>query len=121
MRSIKKNPITSIVNNFFVDSPLPSNITYMCNLGSLLGAIFVLQIASGIFLACIPVPNTSFAFYRKMVIIIILVLILMIIKSTRYCRYTTNPPYTSLKIPKNFPAAENPSFNQPPIMSGKKF
>jgi ubiquinol-cytochrome c reductase cytochrome b subunit len=62
MRSIKKNPITSIVNNFFVDSPLPSNITYMWNFGSLLGATLVLQIATGIFLAMHYVPNTGLAF-----------------------------------------------------------
>jgi len=62
MRAVKKNPVTSIVNSFFIDSPLPSNITYMWNFGSLLGATLVLQIATGIFLAMHYVPNTGLAF-----------------------------------------------------------
>lgn len=62
MRAVKKNPVTSIVNSFFIDSPLPANITYMWNFGSLLGATLVLQIATGIFLAMHYVPNTGLAF-----------------------------------------------------------
>ena len=62
MRAVKKNPVTSIVNSFFIDSPLPANITYMWNFGSLLGATLILQIATGIFLAMHYVPNTGLAF-----------------------------------------------------------
>lgn len=62
MRAVKKNPVTSLVNSFFIDSPLPSNITYFWNFGSLLGATLILQIVSGIFLAMHYVPNTGLAF-----------------------------------------------------------
>jgi len=62
MRPIKTNILTSIFNDFFVDSPMPSNISYMWNFGSLLGATLALQIATGVTLAMHYCPNTDLAF-----------------------------------------------------------
>lgn len=62
MRAVKKNPVLNLVNTFFIDSALPSNITYFWNFGSLLGATLILQLASGIFLSMHYVANTSLAF-----------------------------------------------------------
>jgi ubiquinol-cytochrome c reductase cytochrome b subunit len=52
MKIIKKNPILFLVNEFAIDSPLPSNINYLYNFGSLLALVLGLQILTGIFLAC---------------------------------------------------------------------
>ena len=62
MRPIKTNVLTSIFNDFFVDSPMPTNISYMWNFGSLLGATLILQIATGVTLAMHYCPNTDLAF-----------------------------------------------------------
>lgn len=62
MRVVKRNPLLSLVNSFFIDSPLPSNISYMWNFGSLLGLTLVLQIATGVTLAMHYIPNTDLAF-----------------------------------------------------------
>lgn len=62
MRAVKRNPLLSLVNSFFIDSPLPSNISYMWNFGSLLGLTLVLQIATGVTLAMHYIPNTDLAF-----------------------------------------------------------
>jgi ubiquinol-cytochrome c reductase cytochrome b subunit len=40
-----------IVNTFVIDSPTASNISYVYNIGSILGLILVIQIITGIFLA----------------------------------------------------------------------
>jgi hypothetical protein len=37
MKITKKNPIFNIMNDFLIDSPLPLNISYFWNFGSLLG------------------------------------------------------------------------------------
>jgi ubiquinol-cytochrome c reductase cytochrome b subunit len=47
----KKNNILSIGNTYLVDSPLPSNLTYNYNYGSLLGVSLVIQIITGVTLA----------------------------------------------------------------------
>ncbi|RYE15492.1 MAG: hypothetical protein EOP34_03045 [Rickettsiales bacterium] len=62
MRPIKTNVLTGIFNDFFVDSPMPTNISYMWNFGSLLGATLALQIATGVTLAMHYCPNTDLAF-----------------------------------------------------------
>ena len=62
MRPIKTNVLTGIFNDFFVDSPMPTNISYMWNFGSLLGATLLLQIATGVTLAMHYCPNTDLAF-----------------------------------------------------------
>ena len=62
MRILKKNSILSIFNNYLYDSLLPQNLSYMYNLGSILGILFIIQIISGIFLAMYYVPNINMAF-----------------------------------------------------------
>jgi len=62
MRLLKTHPVLSIANDFFIDSPLPSNITYLWNFGSLLGLCLVLQIVTGVTLGMHYAPSTSLAF-----------------------------------------------------------
>lgn len=62
MKLIKTHPVLSIANSFFIDSPLPSNITYLWNFGSLLGLCLVIQIVTGVTLAMHYAPSTSLAF-----------------------------------------------------------
>lgn len=62
MKFVKRNPILSLVNDFFIDSPLPANITYFWNTGSLLGVVLVIQILTGVTLAMHYTPNTLYAF-----------------------------------------------------------
>jgi ubiquinol-cytochrome c reductase cytochrome b subunit len=62
MKIIKKNPILYLVNEFAIDSPLPSNINYLYNFGSLLALVLGLQILTGIFLAMHYTPNIDYAF-----------------------------------------------------------
>ena len=57
------NPVRGLVNTLVVDSPLPSNLTYMWNFGSILGLVLVIQIVTGVFLAMNYVPDTDLAFY----------------------------------------------------------
>ena len=51
MKIIKKNPILYLVNEFAIDSPLPSNINYLYGFGSLLALVLGIQILTGLFLA----------------------------------------------------------------------
>jgi ubiquinol-cytochrome c reductase cytochrome b subunit len=51
MRLLKSNKLLSIVNSYVVDSPQPSNLSYMWNFGSLLATCLGLQIVTGIILA----------------------------------------------------------------------
>jgi ubiquinol-cytochrome c reductase cytochrome b subunit len=51
MKITKTNPILSILNEFLIDSPAPSNLTYMWNFGSLLGLNLGLMIITGVLLA----------------------------------------------------------------------
>lgn len=62
MKILKTHPVLSIANDFFIDSPLPSNITYLWNFGSLLGLCLVIQIVTGVTLAMHYAPSTSLAF-----------------------------------------------------------
>lgn len=62
MKVIKRNPILNIANSFIVDSPLPSNISYLWNYGSLLGLCLVIQIITGVILAMNYIPNIKLAF-----------------------------------------------------------
>ena len=56
------NPVRGIVNSLVVDSPLPSNLTYLWGFGSILGLALVVQIVTGVFLAMHYVPDTELAF-----------------------------------------------------------
>lgn len=45
-----------------MDSPQPANLSYLWNLGSLLGICLIIQILTGIFLAMHYTPNVDLAF-----------------------------------------------------------
>ena len=62
MRAWKNHPILKLLNDYVVDAPTPSNISYLWNFGSLLGLCLVLQILTGIFLAMHYTPNVEMAF-----------------------------------------------------------
>ena len=59
---MKLNPYLRIVNNVLVDSSAPSNLSYFWNFGSLLGLCLIIQIFTGIILACHYTPEISLAF-----------------------------------------------------------
>jgi ubiquinol-cytochrome c reductase cytochrome b subunit len=56
------NPLFNLFNGIVVDSPLPSNISYLYNSGSLLGIVLVIQMMSGLLLGMHYVPNILLAF-----------------------------------------------------------
>lgn len=62
MRLLKSNKLLSIVNSYVVDSPQPSNLSYMWNFGSLLATCLGLQLVTGIILAMHYTPNVDLAF-----------------------------------------------------------
>jgi ubiquinol-cytochrome c reductase cytochrome b subunit len=62
MRILKQNPILRLVNSYVIDSPQPTNISYLWNFGSLLALCLGLQIVTGIFLAMHYTPHVDFAF-----------------------------------------------------------
>jgi ubiquinol-cytochrome c reductase cytochrome b subunit len=62
MKLLKRNSFLSIVNSYLIDSPQPSNISYMWNFGSLLGICLVIQIATGVTLAMHYTPTIDLAF-----------------------------------------------------------
>ena len=62
MKITKKNSLLKIVNDFLIDSPLPLNISYFWNFGSLLGLNLVILIISGLSLAMHYTPNILLAF-----------------------------------------------------------
>jgi len=62
MRYVKEHPVLSVANSFLVDSPLPANISYLWNTGSLLGMVLIIQIATGVTLAMHYTPHTALAF-----------------------------------------------------------
>ena len=62
MRILKTHPILKLVNSYVVDSPQPSNISYMWNMGSLLALCLIIQIITGITLAMHYNPSVVEAF-----------------------------------------------------------
>jgi len=62
MRILKQNPVLRLVNSYLVDSPQPTNISYLWNFGSLLALCLVFQIVTGIFLVMHYTPHVDFAF-----------------------------------------------------------
>ena len=62
MRLLKSHPLLGLFNSYVVDSPQPSNLSYLWNFGSLLGMCLVMQIITGIFLAMHYTPNVELAF-----------------------------------------------------------
>ena len=62
MRLLKTHPILGLANSYLVDSPQPSNLSYMWNFGSLLGCCLIIQILTGVFLAIHYTPSVDLAF-----------------------------------------------------------
>jgi ubiquinol-cytochrome c reductase cytochrome b subunit len=62
MRIFKTNPLLKLVNSYLVDSPQPSNISYLWNFGSLLALCLGIQIVTGVTLAMHYTPSVSEAF-----------------------------------------------------------
>jgi ubiquinol-cytochrome c reductase cytochrome b subunit len=62
MRIFKSHPLVSLVNGYLVDSPQPSNISYLWNFGSLLGFCLIIQIITGVTLAMHYNPSVLEAF-----------------------------------------------------------
>ena len=62
MRIFKSNPLLKLVNSYVVDSPQPSNISYLWNFGSLLAFCLIIQIVTGVTLAMHYNPSAIEAF-----------------------------------------------------------
>jgi ubiquinol-cytochrome c reductase cytochrome b subunit len=62
MRIIKRHPLIKPANNYVIDAPTPSNISYWWNMGSLLGLSLGIQIITGVTLAMHYNPNVLEAF-----------------------------------------------------------
>jgi ubiquinol-cytochrome c reductase cytochrome b subunit len=62
MRIFKSHPLLTILNSYLIDSPQPSNISYLWNFGSLLGLCLGIQIVTGVTLAMHYTPSVHEAF-----------------------------------------------------------
>ena len=62
MRIFKSHPLLKIVNSYLIDSPQPSNLSYMWNFGSLLAFSLGIQIITGVTLAMHYNPSVMEAF-----------------------------------------------------------
>jgi ubiquinol-cytochrome c reductase cytochrome b subunit len=62
MRIFKSHPLLKLVNSYVIDSPQPSNISYLWNFGSLLAFCLAIQIVTGVFLAMHYNPSVLEAF-----------------------------------------------------------
>jgi ubiquinol-cytochrome c reductase cytochrome b subunit len=62
MRTIKNNGLLSLLNDYVIDAPTPSNISYLWNFGSLLGLCLIIQIVTGVTLAMHYNPSVLEAF-----------------------------------------------------------
>ena len=62
MRILKSHPLLKLVNSYVIDSPQPSNISYLWNFGSLLAFCLAIQIVTGITLAMHYNPSILEAF-----------------------------------------------------------
>ena len=62
MRILKSHPLLKMLNSYLIDSPQPSNISYLWNFGSLLGFCLVIQIITGVTLGMHYTPNVLEAF-----------------------------------------------------------
>jgi len=62
MRILKSHPLLKIVNSYTIDSPQPSNLSYLWNFGSLLALCLIIQIVTGVTLAMHYTPNVLEAF-----------------------------------------------------------
>ena len=62
MRILKSHPLLRLVNSYIIDSPQPSNLSYLWNFGSLLADCLVIQIITGVTLAMHYNPSVLEAF-----------------------------------------------------------
>jgi ubiquinol-cytochrome c reductase cytochrome b subunit len=62
MRIFKSHPLLRLVNSYIIDSPQPSNISYLWNFGSLLAFCLIIQIITGVTLAMHYNPSVLEAF-----------------------------------------------------------
>ena len=62
MRILKSHPLLKMVNSYIIDSPQPSNISYLWNFGSLLALSLIIQIITGVTLGMHYTPNVLEAF-----------------------------------------------------------
>jgi ubiquinol-cytochrome c reductase cytochrome b subunit len=62
MRIFKTHPFLKMVNSYIIDSPQPSNLSYLWNFGSLLAICLIIQIATGVTLAMHYNPSVLEAF-----------------------------------------------------------
>ena len=62
MRILKTHPLLKMVNSYIIDSPQPSNISYLWNFGSLLALCLIIQIITGVTLGMHYTPNVLEAF-----------------------------------------------------------
>ena len=62
MRIFKSHPLLRLVNSYLIDSPQPSNLSYLWNFGSLLAVCLVIQIITGVTLAMHYNPSVLEAF-----------------------------------------------------------
>jgi len=60
--SLLKQPLLSVINAHLIGYPVPSNLNYFWSLGSLAGLSLVIQIITGVFLACHYAPDVTIAF-----------------------------------------------------------
>ena len=62
MRILKKHPLLKLANGYIIDSPQPSNLSYLWNFGSLLAFCLIIQIVTGVTLGMHYTPNINEAF-----------------------------------------------------------
>nr|NP_943713.1 cytochrome b [Talaromyces marneffei]Q6V9D6.1 RecName: Full=Cytochrome b; AltName: Full=Complex III subunit 3; AltName: Full=Complex III subunit III; AltName: Full=Cytochrome b-c1 complex subunit 3; AltName: Full=Ubiquinol-cytochrome-c reductase complex cytochrome b subunit [Talaromyces marneffei]AAQ54914.1 cytochrome b [Talaromyces marneffei]AFD95970.1 cytochrome b [Talaromyces marneffei]AND96971.1 cytochrome b [Talaromyces marneffei]AND96987.1 cytochrome b [Talaromyces marneffei]AND97004. len=62
MRIFKSHPLLRLVNSYVIDSPTPSNLSYLWNFGSLLALCLIIQIVTGVTLAMHYTPSVAEAF-----------------------------------------------------------
>jgi len=62
MRILKSHPFLKMVNSYLIDSPQPSNLSYLWNFGSLLAVCLIIQIITGVTLAMHYNPSVLEAF-----------------------------------------------------------
>jgi ubiquinol-cytochrome c reductase cytochrome b subunit len=62
MRILKSHPILRMGNSYLIDSPQPSNLSYLWNFGSLLAFCLIIQIITGVTLAMHYNPSVIEAF-----------------------------------------------------------
>jgi len=62
MRIFKSHPLLKLMNSYIIDSPQPSNLSYLWNFGSLLAFCLIIQIVTGVTLAMHYNPSVLEAF-----------------------------------------------------------